>query len=66
MLKPNTTHIKVMAISIGHSNSAYSLAVEIPNGNVMAAATIINCQPQKCILLSTSLNIRVFNKRCNE
>jgi hypothetical protein len=64
MLIPNTTQIRVMAMSIGHSSSAYSLLVVIPKGSVMAAATMINCQPQKCSQLSPSLNMRAFSKRC--
>ena len=63
MLTPKATQIKAMAISIGHSNSAYSLDVVIPKGKVTAAATIINCHPQKCRLLKKSLNILAFNKR---
>ena len=66
MLIPNTTQIKAMAISIGHSNSAYSFEVLYPKGKEMAAATIINCQPQKFKLLKKSLNILAFNKRCSE
>ena len=66
MLTPKTTQINAMAMSIGHSSSAYSFDVVIPNGNVMAAATIISCQPQKLILLKRSLAIRVFSKRCSE
>ena len=66
MLIPNTTQIKAMAISIGHSNSAYSLEVVYPNGRVTAAATIINCHPQKCSLLKKSLNILALSKRCIE
>jgi hypothetical protein len=53
MLMPKTTQIKVMAMSMGHSSSAYSLPVVMPNGRVIAAATMINCQPQKWILLSS-------------
>jgi hypothetical protein len=34
-------------MSIGHSSSAYSLAWVIPSGSVIAAATMIACQPQK-------------------
>ena len=36
-----------MAMSIGHSSSAYSLLVVKPSGSVMAALTMIACQPQK-------------------
>ncbi len=42
-----TTHTIVMAISIGHSSSAYSLVVVRPKGKVIAAATITAFQPQK-------------------
>jgi hypothetical protein len=47
MLMPNTTQINAMAISMGHSSSAYSLEVVIPSGSVSTADTMINCQPQK-------------------
>ena len=47
MLIPNTTQTKVITISIGHSNSAYSLPLVYPANKVTAAATIINCQTQK-------------------
>ena len=56
----------VIAISIGHSNSAYSLELEYPKGNVIAAATIINCQPQKLKLLKKLLAILAFNNLCKE
>jgi hypothetical protein len=41
ILIPKTTQINAIAISIGHSNSAYSLEELYPNGNDMAAATLI-------------------------
>ena len=41
------THTTVIRRSIGHSNSAYSFEVVIPNGKVTAANTITACQPQK-------------------
>ena len=47
IFQPNTTHTTVIAMSIGHSNSAYSFEVVRPRGSVMAAARIISCQPQK-------------------
>ena len=62
ILIPKTTQIRVMAISIGHSSSAYSLLVVIPSGRVIAAATIINCHPQKWILLNRLLNILALQK----
>ncbi len=46
-LMPNTTQTRVMAMSIGHSSSAYSLLVVKPSGSVSAADTMISCQPQK-------------------
>ena len=55
-----------MAMSIGHSSSAYSLETVIPNGSVTAAATMINCQPQKLMLLKASLNILALQSRCIE
>ena len=65
-LMVNTTQITAMAILIGHSNSAYSLLVVNPIGRVMAAATIIAFQPQKCSQLRVSLNMRVLQSRCTE
>ena len=62
----NTTQISAIAISIGHSSSAYSLPCVKPSGSVMAAATMIACQPQKCTLESTSDASRVFSSRCVE
>jgi len=64
MLMPNTTH--PMAMAIGHSSAAYSLEVVMPIGRERAAARMINCQPQKWMLLSASLNMRVFSRRCIE
>ena len=55
-----------MAMSIGHWSSAYSLLWVIPRGRVMAAATMISCQPQKWTWLSARLNIGVFSRRCSE
>ena len=66
ILAPKATQTKAIAISIGHSNSAYSFELVYPSGSVIAAATIINCHPQKLKLLKKSLAIRVFNNRCNE
>ena len=43
----NTTQMTAMAMSMGHSSSAYSFEVVMPNGRVMAAATMMSCQPQK-------------------
>ena len=63
---PNMTHIIVIAISIGHSSSAYSLLDVSPRGRVIAAETIINCHPQKCILLNSELNILALASRGNE
>ena len=71
MMVPNRltvkmTHTRAMAISIGHSSSAYSLLVVRPSGSVMAAATMMACQPQKLIQLSVSLNMRALQSRCRE
>ncbi len=44
-----TTQMSAIAMSIGHSSSAYSFEVVIPSGRVIAAATMISCQPQKWI-----------------
>ena len=55
MLNPNTTHISVIIISIGHSSSAYSLPVVYPISRETAAQTIMNCQPQKWIFPSLLL-----------
>ena len=62
-LAPKATQIMAMAISKGHSSSAYSLEVVYPNGSVMAAPTIMSCQPQKLSLLNQSFHIRAFNSR---
>jgi hypothetical protein len=60
------THTTTMAISIGHSSSAYSLLEVKPSGSVIAALTMIACQPQKLIQLNGSLNIRALHSRCRE
>ena len=63
-LPPKTnSQITAMAMSIGHSSSAYSLLWVIPNGKVKAAETMIACQPQKWMLLSVSLHIRALQSR---
>ena len=56
-------HTNAMAISIGHSSSAYSFEVVYPNGRLIAAASIMSCQPQKFILLKRGLNIGVLQSR---
>ena len=53
-----------MAMSIGHSSSAYSLETVIPNGSVTAAATMISCQPQKVKPASFGANSGVWQVRC--
>jgi hypothetical protein len=65
-LTANTTHTSAIATSIGHSSSAYSLDCVIPRGSVMAADTMMACQPQKCRRLSASLNIRALSRRWME
>ena len=71
MMVPNRltvkiTHTTAMAMSIGHSSSAYSLLVVNPSGSVIAAPTMIACQPQKFTQLNRSLNIRALQSRCSE
>lgn len=66
ILTPKATQTKAIAISIGHSNSAYSLELVSPKGKVIAAARMINCHPQKCKLLRKSLNNLALHKRCKE
>jgi len=41
------TQTTAMAMSMGHSSSAYSLLVVSPTAGVMAAATMMTFQPQK-------------------
>ncbi len=62
-LTAKITHTTAMAMSIGHSSSAYSLETVCPKGRVSAAATMMSCQPQKWMLLSRSLNIRALSSR---
>ena len=61
-----TTHTSVTRMSMGHSSSAYSLDWVIPSGKVTAAKTMMSCQPQKWILVSASLAMRVLSRRCDE
>ena len=56
-LTAKTTQTTAIAMSIGHSSSAYSLPCVKPSGRVTAAATMIACQPQKWNQLSASLNM---------
>jgi hypothetical protein len=60
------TQTTVMAMSMGQISSAYSFDWVIPSGSVMAAATMMPCQPQKCSLDRRSEYIRTFSKRCIE
>ena len=53
-------------MSIGHSSSAYSLAAVMPSGRVIAAATMISCQPQKWTDDKMSDASRAFANRCVE
>ncbi len=62
-LTAKMTQTTAMAMSIGHSSSAYSLPWVKPSGRVIAAATMISCQPQKWRRLSRSLNIRALSSR---
>jgi hypothetical protein len=61
-----TSQITAMAMSIGHSSSAYSRLWVIPSGRVIAAETMMSCQPQKWIFPSRSECIRVLSSRCIE
>ena len=61
-----TTQMTAMAMSIGHSSSAYSLLEVRPSGSVTAALTMMACQPQKFTQLNVSLNIRALQSRCSE
>jgi hypothetical protein len=65
-LMAKTTQTSVMARSMGHSSSAYSLLVVMPSGSVIAADRMMSCQPQKWIQLRTSLNMRALHSRCSE
>ncbi|MEZ4375136.1 MAG: hypothetical protein R3B07_30270 [Polyangiaceae bacterium] len=38
----------------------------MPRGSVIAADTMIACQPQKWNWLSLSLNMRALSRRCDE
>ena len=61
----NVTHTMAIAISIGHSSSAYSFAWVNPSGSVIAAAAMIVCQPQKWIFDSVASG-RALSRRCDE
>ena len=50
-LTAKITQTTAIAMSIGHSSSAYSFACVSPSGSVIAAATMIGCQPQKWMRL---------------
>jgi hypothetical protein len=60
------THTTAMAMSMGHSSSAYSLPSVKPSGRVKAAETMMSCQPQKWIFDSVSESGRAFTRRCVE
>ena len=60
----NTTQTTVIAMSMGHSSSAYSFDVVTPSGSVIAAETMMACHPQKWTRLIVSLNIRALHSRC--
>ena len=60
------THTSAMAMSMGHSSSAYSLLEVRPSGSVIAALTMMACQPQKLIQLKASLNMRALHSRWSE
>ena len=52
-LTAKITQTTAIAMSIGHSSSAYSLACVKPSGSVSAAGTMMSCQPQKWMALSS-------------
>jgi phage portal protein BeeE len=60
------THTMVMAMSMGHSSSAYSLLEVRPSGRVIAALTMMACQPQKLSQLKKSENMRALSRRWSE
>ncbi len=62
-LTAKTTQMAVMARSIGHSSSAYSLPWVSPSGRVMAAAAMMACQPQKCSEARAFEGRRAFTRR---
>ena len=51
---------------MGQMSSAYSLPRVRPSGSVMAAATMISCQPQKWSCERKSDARRAFTSRCVE
>ncbi len=65
-LTPNATHTTAIAMSIGQMSSAYSFAWVRPSGRVIAAATMMACQPQKLNRLRKSDAMRAFSSRCVE
>ena len=65
-LTVKATQTTAMAMSTGHSSSAYSLLVVMPRGSVTAAATMIACHPQKWNQPRPSLNIRALHSRWSE
>ncbi len=65
-LTANATHTTAMARSIGQMSSAYSFDCVRPRGRVMAAATMMACQPQKWNRDSARLHIGVLSSRCIE
>jgi hypothetical protein len=65
-LMQKITQTTAMAMSIGHSSSAYSLLEVKPSGSVIAAETIMAYQPQKFNQLNASLNVRALHSRCKE
>ena len=58
-----TTQMRTTAMLIGQMSSAYSLLRVRPAGSVMAAATMMSCQPQKWILDSRSEAVRTLHSR---
>ena len=65
-LAAKTSQITATIILIGQISSAYSLPRVKPAGRVTAAQTMMNCQPQKLILLSRSEAMRTRKSRCVE
>ncbi len=62
-LTAKTTQTTAMAMSMGHSSSAYSLAVDLPAASEMAAATMMAFQPQRLMRDSVSENMRTRHSR---
>ena len=58
-----TTHTTVIAMSMGHSSSAYSFDEVLPASSETAAATMIAFQPHRLMRESVSENMRTRQRR---